>query len=225
MAHVTVISEFHFAQQIVAGHHRVTADEPQSRGGSDTGPSPTELLLGSLGACTSITLRMYAGRKGWELGKITVGLRYTPAADGRKAHIERRLSFAKPAHRRAVPASSGNRGQDAGDSGAHLRNHHRHLDRAAHHAGLNLARRCGGRSAPALSQPQQRTHPLEVLGRIDPGGRSLLQCDHVDAHAVLERAQLLELLGGLERRRRPARRTRAGSSPDKHRCRCDARRA
>ena len=96
MAHVTVISEFHFGQQIVAGHHRISADEPQNRGGSDTGPSPTELLLGSLGACTSITLRMYAGRKSWELGKITVGLRYTPAADDRKAHIERRLSFAKP---------------------------------------------------------------------------------------------------------------------------------
>jgi putative redox protein len=96
MAHVTVISEFHYAQVIVAGHHRVTADEPQNRGGSDIGPSPTELLLGSLGACTSITLRMYAGRKDWELGKITVGLRYTAAADDRKAHIERRLSFAKP---------------------------------------------------------------------------------------------------------------------------------
>ncbi len=96
MPHVTVISDFHYAQQLVAGHHRVMADEPQSRGGSDTGPSPTELLLGSLGACTSITLRMYAGRKDWELGKITVGLRYTPAADNGKAHIERRLSFAKP---------------------------------------------------------------------------------------------------------------------------------
>ena len=97
MAHVTVISEFHFAQQIVAGHHRTTADEPSARGGSDTGPSPHELLLGSLGACTSITLRMYAGRKGWELGKITVGLRYTPADDNLpKAHIERRLSFSKP---------------------------------------------------------------------------------------------------------------------------------
>ena len=60
------------------------------------GPRPPSFCLGSLGACTSITLRMYAGRKDWELGKITVGLRYTPAADGRKAHIERRLSFAKP---------------------------------------------------------------------------------------------------------------------------------
>jgi putative redox protein len=95
MAHVTVISEFHFAQQAVSGHHRVTADEPVERGGSDTGLSPTELLLASLGACTSITLRMYAGRKGWELGKITVGLRYT-AGEEQKAHIDRRLSFSKP---------------------------------------------------------------------------------------------------------------------------------
>jgi putative redox protein len=96
MAHVTVISEFHFGQQIVSGHHRTTSDEPAARGGSDTGPSPVELLLGSLGACTSITLRMYAGRKGWELGKITVGLRYTPASEDQKAHVDRRLSFSKP---------------------------------------------------------------------------------------------------------------------------------
>ncbi len=96
MAHVTVISEFHFGQQIVSGHHRINADEPAARGGSDTGPTPHELLLGSLGACTSITLRMYAGRKGWELGKITVGLRYTAGNDDQKAHIERRLSFSKP---------------------------------------------------------------------------------------------------------------------------------
>ena len=96
MAHVTVISEFHFAQQIVSGHHRLTADEPAARGGGDSGASPYELLLGSLGACTSITLRMYAGRQGWELGKITVGLRYTPGSGEENAHIDRRLSFSKP---------------------------------------------------------------------------------------------------------------------------------
>jgi putative redox protein len=96
MAHVTVISDYHFIQQIVSGRHRLTADEPVPRGGSDSGPAPHELLLASLGACTSITLRMYAGRKDWELGKITVGLRYTPASENQKAHIERRLSFSKP---------------------------------------------------------------------------------------------------------------------------------
>jgi putative redox protein len=95
MAHVTVISEHHFAQQIASGRHRLTADEPIERGGNDSGSSPHELLLASLGACTSITLRMYAGRKGWELGKITVGLRYTPGQD-EKGHVDRRLSFSKP---------------------------------------------------------------------------------------------------------------------------------
>jgi putative redox protein len=96
MAHVTVISEFQFAQQIASGHHRLTADEPIALGGSDSGTSPYELLLASLGACTSITLRMYASRKGWELGKITVGLRYTAADGDQKGHIDRRLSFSKP---------------------------------------------------------------------------------------------------------------------------------
>lgn len=95
MAHVTVTSEHQYAQLIASGHHRLTADEPIARGGSDSGVSPHELLLASLGACTSITLRMYAGRKEWELGKITVGLRYT-ANDDRKHHIDRRLSFSKP---------------------------------------------------------------------------------------------------------------------------------
>ncbi len=95
MSHVTVISDFHYSQQVVSGHHRITADEPASRGGGDTGLAPYDLLLASLGSCTSITLRMYAGRKGWELGKITVGLRYT-AHEGQKSHIDRRLSFSKP---------------------------------------------------------------------------------------------------------------------------------
>lgn len=95
MSHVTVISDFHYSQQVVSGHHRLTADEPASRGGGDTGLAPYDLLLASLGACTSITLRMYAGRKGWELGKITVGLRYT-AHEDQKGHIDRRLSFSKP---------------------------------------------------------------------------------------------------------------------------------
>lgn len=95
MAHVTVISEFKYAQQIASGHHRLTADEPAALGGADTGPSPYELLLAGLGACTSITLRMYAGRKGWELGKITVGLRHTRDGDA-KERVDRRLSFSKP---------------------------------------------------------------------------------------------------------------------------------
>jgi putative redox protein len=95
MAHVTVLSEHQFVQQIVSGRHHWTSDEPASAGGSDAGPAPYELLLGSLGACTAITLRMYARRKSWELGKITVGLRFAREEDGSE-HIDRRISFGKP---------------------------------------------------------------------------------------------------------------------------------
>jgi putative redox protein len=60
--------------EIRAGRHRLVADEPSASGGGDTGPTPHDLLLASLGACTAMTLRMYADRKGWPLEGITVEL-------------------------------------------------------------------------------------------------------------------------------------------------------
>jgi putative redox protein len=62
--------------------HRLTADEPEQNGGDDTGPSPQELLAASLASCTAITMEMYAKRKGWDIGDISVDVDYEPAQRG-----------------------------------------------------------------------------------------------------------------------------------------------
>jgi uncharacterized OsmC-like protein len=95
-----------FAQEIIAGSHRIRADEPRSSGGTDTGPTPYDLLLASLGACTSITVGMYARRKGWPLEEVTVDLRHSKihaddCADcetkvGMLDRIERDIRFVGP---------------------------------------------------------------------------------------------------------------------------------
>jgi len=64
-----------YAQVVYDGKHRLTADEPVEAGGLDTGPDPYGLLMAALGACTSITLRMYAARKNWPLRHVAVRLR------------------------------------------------------------------------------------------------------------------------------------------------------
>jgi uncharacterized OsmC-like protein len=66
-----------FAQKIVAGQHHLTSDEPVADGGTHSGPSPYELLLSALGSCTSMTLGIYARRKGWPLESVTVHLRHS----------------------------------------------------------------------------------------------------------------------------------------------------
>jgi putative redox protein len=65
-----------YTQQIIAGGHRLAADEPPPVG-TDVGPTPYDLLLAALGACTSMTVRMYANRKGWPLERIQVTLRHS----------------------------------------------------------------------------------------------------------------------------------------------------
>jgi putative redox protein len=66
-----------FAQEVIAGSHRIVSDEPVAAGGSNTGPSPYDLLLAALGSCTSMTVAMYARRKGWPLREVTVRLRHS----------------------------------------------------------------------------------------------------------------------------------------------------
>ena len=65
-----------YTQEITVGHHQLAADEPRPIG-DDAGPGPYDLLLAALGACTSMTVRMYANRKGWQLERVRVTLRHS----------------------------------------------------------------------------------------------------------------------------------------------------
>jgi len=77
VATATVTSEEKpYGVRIRAGGHALRGDEPTDHGGADTGPAPFGLLLSGLGACTAITLRMYAERKNWPLAGIDVKLAY-----------------------------------------------------------------------------------------------------------------------------------------------------
>jgi putative redox protein len=66
-----------FTQEITIGSHRIFSDEPKAQGGENAGPSPYELLAAALGACTSMTLGMYARRKQWPLASVIVRLRHS----------------------------------------------------------------------------------------------------------------------------------------------------
>lgn len=92
MASVHLQSMIGFAQQIQARSHQLHADEPLNNGGTDSGPAPYELLLAGLAACTSLTLRMYADRKQWDLGLIDVQLRFSRDEQGREK-IDRAVAF------------------------------------------------------------------------------------------------------------------------------------
>jgi putative redox protein len=65
-----------YGVRIDAGGHALRGDEPVDHGGADSGPSPFGLVLSGLGACTAITLRMYAERQGWPLTGVDVSLTY-----------------------------------------------------------------------------------------------------------------------------------------------------
>ena len=92
------------SQVIRAGKHRLRADEPASVGGDNSGPTPYDLLLAALGACTSMTVRMYARRKKWPLDRVSVHLTHAKVhaedcadcetRDGKIDEIDRRISFA-----------------------------------------------------------------------------------------------------------------------------------
>jgi putative redox protein len=80
-----------YQQHIRVGRHELISDEPEVRGGKDTGPNPYALVLAGLAACTGITLQMYAERHGWTLGDLRVDVE--GFADPVRPRIKRVLRF------------------------------------------------------------------------------------------------------------------------------------
>jgi putative redox protein len=92
MAHVRAqIGEIDFAVTLATKLHRWTSDEPPELGGQAAGPAPYDLLLGSLGACTAITLRMYAKRKQWPVRAVFVDLHFGRGPNG--SRIDRTITI------------------------------------------------------------------------------------------------------------------------------------
>ncbi|NEO88651.1 MAG: OsmC family protein [Spirulina sp. SIO3F2] len=77
-----------YGQDIAIRQFQLTADEPPSIGGDDTGPAPYEWILAGLGSCKAITLKMYAERKGWHLESVSVDVTYDSAIDPDTIHTQ-----------------------------------------------------------------------------------------------------------------------------------------
>jgi putative redox protein len=82
-------------QKVQIREHALTADEPKDQGGEDSAPSPQELLAASLASCTAVTMEMYAVRKGWDVGEITVDVNYEPAHRGSPTRFEMTVNLSK----------------------------------------------------------------------------------------------------------------------------------
>ncbi|WP_299064787.1 OsmC family protein [uncultured Polaribacter sp.] len=88
-----VLSNKKYLAEAKMRNHFATIDEPVSYGGDDNGPTPVEYLLTAIGGCVSITLRMYAERKGWDVGEITVNV--SQIKDKKGSHLSEEISFEK----------------------------------------------------------------------------------------------------------------------------------
>jgi putative redox protein len=100
-----------FGQDLLNGRHRLVADEPRAVGGEDAGPNPYELLLMSLGACTSMTLRLYARRKQLPLTRVAVRLRHSRIHAEDCADCETKVGFIDRIEREIVLEGSLNEDQ------------------------------------------------------------------------------------------------------------------
>ena len=87
----TVLSNKNYAAESKIRNHFVVTDVPVSDGGEDTAPTPLEYLLTAIGGCVAITLRMYAARRSWDVGEITVNV--FQLKDEQGSYLTEEISF------------------------------------------------------------------------------------------------------------------------------------
>ena len=92
MKKVQSTSSEQYKTRIANANHFILSDEPKDIGGHDTGMKPSELINGALAACTSITMRMYANRKEWNLGEITIDVE-SIEPEGGEAYLAKKIQF------------------------------------------------------------------------------------------------------------------------------------
>ena len=88
-----IIHEKHFVTHLNTATNSLTADEPLANGGTGEGFAPEQLLAASLASCTTITLRMYADRKGFNVDQITVNVTMQRDKDHNITNIERKITI------------------------------------------------------------------------------------------------------------------------------------
>lgn len=88
-----VLGDTHFQCTADNGANQWFVDEPVDKGGMDTGPSPSESVMGGLGACIAITMQIYARHKGWDLGEVKVDLHLEGMEPGGHPHIHRIITI------------------------------------------------------------------------------------------------------------------------------------
>lgn len=93
---VTEIDGERYTNRVETTRHELIADEPEELGGADRGPAPYEYLCAALGACSSITMRMYVERKGWDVDRISVEVSHhkEQTDSGTRDVFQRRITLA-----------------------------------------------------------------------------------------------------------------------------------